>query len=116
MQIFRVMNRGKKSGELRVVDRRRRGAGLVRWESQSLLDPALACRRRAYRRGWTGGPCRRRASGYRAPGIGCLGFFFQAEDGIRDRNVTGVQTCALPISPILLKNPSMTSRTLLRLG
>src|SRR5207249_4835315 len=25
-------------------------------------------------------------------------FFFQAEDGIRDRNVTGVQTCALPIS------------------
>src|SRR5699024_11986980 len=26
----------------------------------------------------------------------CL-FFFPAEDGIRDRNVTGVQTCALPI-------------------
>src|SRR5699024_11841036 len=25
-------------------------------------------------------------------------FFFQAADGIRDRNVTGVQTCALPIS------------------
>src|SRR5699024_5626726 len=25
-------------------------------------------------------------------------FFFQAEDGIRARNVTGVQTCALPIS------------------
>src|SRR5207249_5048445 len=24
-------------------------------------------------------------------------FFFLAEDGIRDRNVTGVQTCALPI-------------------
>src|SRR6266513_3980431 len=24
-------------------------------------------------------------------------FFFQAEGGIRDRNVTGVQTCALPI-------------------
>src|SRR5699024_12055829 len=24
-------------------------------------------------------------------------FFFQAEDDIRDRNVTGVQTCALPI-------------------
>ena len=23
-------------------------------------------------------------------------FFFQAEDGIRDRDVTGVQTCALP--------------------
>src|SRR5438067_865377 len=27
-----------------------------------------------------------------------ISFFFQAEDGIRDRNVTGVQTCALPIS------------------
>src|SRR6266699_4750089 len=26
------------------------------------------------------------------------GFFFQAEDGIRDADVTGVQTCALPIS------------------
>jgi len=28
---------------------------------------------------------------------GCLCFCFQAEDGIRDREVTGVQTCALPI-------------------
>src|SRR6266540_4906298 len=28
----------------------------------------------------------------------CDFFFFQAEDGIRDRDVTGVQTCALPIS------------------
>src|SRR5699024_11255851 len=27
-------------------------------------------------------------------------FFSQAEDGIRDRNVTGVQTCALPICRI----------------
>src|SRR6266508_4913679 len=26
-------------------------------------------------------------------------FFFQAEDGIRAGHVTGVQTCALPISP-----------------
>src|SRR5699024_11612549 len=35
-------------------------------------------------------------------------FFFQAEDGIRDRNVTGVQTCALPIyrgQPILAAYP-----------
>src|SRR5256885_4453242 len=33
-------------------------------------------------------------------------FFFQAEDGIRDYKVTGVQTCALPIStetPVALK-------------
>src|SRR5436305_3874060 len=28
--------------------------------------------------------------------LGCF-FFFQAEDGIRDADVTGVQTCALPI-------------------
>src|SRR5205085_12512996 len=31
--------------------------------------------------------------------MGCRGyFFFQAEDGIRGLTVTGVQTCALPIS------------------
>src|SRR6478609_10889791 len=30
----------------------------------------------------------------------CFFFFFQAEDGIRDKLVTGVQTCALPISVI----------------
>src|SRR5437870_13741536 len=29
-------------------------------------------------------------------------FFFQAEDGIRDGHVTGVQTCALPISLAVL--------------
>src|SRR5256885_9452065 len=29
-------------------------------------------------------------------------FFFQAEDGIRDYKVTGVQTCALPICQFLL--------------
>src|SRR5438067_1144603 len=44
-------------------------------------------------------------------------FFFQAEDGIRDRNVTGVQTCALPISlsnagapyPLLLRDGHVIS-------
>src|SRR2546422_10133468 len=30
-------------------------------------------------------------------------FFFQAEDGIRDVAVTGVQTCALPISAAVLR-------------
>src|SRR5699024_11610602 len=29
-------------------------------------------------------------------------FFFQAEDVIRERNVTGVQTCALPISKSMI--------------
>src|SRR5690606_40161429 len=32
-----------------------------------------------------------------------LFFFFQAEDGIRDFHVTGVQTCALPIYEIVLE-------------
>src|SRR5256886_3629211 len=36
----------------------------------------------------------------------CRSFFFQAEDGIRDLTVTGVQTCALPISA-----PSIWSST-----
>ena len=44
----------------------------------------------------------------------CSFFFFQAEDGIRDDLVTGVQTCALPISSVshtnkisLMKSPSL---------
>src|SRR5256885_4383743 len=36
----------------------------------------------------------------------CIFFFFQAEDGIRDYKVTGVQTCALPIShPAAVSGP-----------
>src|SRR2546430_16989363 len=34
-----------------------------------------------------------------------LCFFFQAEDGIRDLTVTGVQTCALPISRTARESP-----------
>src|SRR6266567_4977567 len=45
-------------------------------------------------------------------------FFFQAEDGIRDLTVTGVQTCALPISvkpaqqgsPLVLRCYNATGR------
>src|SRR2546430_5849247 len=36
-------------------------------------------------------------------------FFFQAEDGIRDLTVTGVQTCALPISLRVLMPKSCKS-------
>src|SRR3712207_8009767 len=36
-------------------------------------------------------------------------FFFQAEDGIRDIGVTGVQTCALPI--LLIAMPSVGPQT-----
>src|SRR5215469_17460122 len=34
-------------------------------------------------------------------------FFFQAEDGILDLYVTGVQTCALPISGVIVRNRSV---------
>src|SRR2546430_10192058 len=37
-------------------------------------------------------------------------FFFQAEDGIRDLTVTGVQTCALPIYPTLSSLESLLTR------
>src|SRR2546430_5734287 len=46
-------------------------------------------------------------------------FFFQAEDGIRDLTVTGVQTCALPISRIGIaysRNSAGGKQTVLRAG
>src|ERR1022692_826543 len=46
-------------------------------------------------------------------------FFFQAEDGIRDYKVTGVQTCALPIWDFVaadFRAPLSVLRTLLRIG
>src|SRR5215217_9258354 len=56
-------------------------------------------------RGWGCVLCRRRSEAR-------LFFFFQAEDGIRDIGVTGVQTCALPIliwrvvrTPTIAANP-----------
>src|SRR5438046_9449278 len=44
-------------------------------------------------------------------------FFFQAEDGIRDWSVTGVQTCALPIlgSTVERKNVPLVMQTVARL-
>src|SRR5207253_4548626 len=43
---------------------------------------------------------------------------FQAEDGIRDAHVTGVQTCALPISPAGKNDPRLrrAARLLARAG
>src|SRR6266498_3597077 len=38
-------------------------------------------------------------------------FFFQAEDGIRDADVTGVQTCALPISARVRRTSPARSST-----
>src|SRR5688500_19908354 len=37
-------------------------------------------------------------------------FFFQAEDGIRDYKVTGVQTCALPILRCATASSALTAR------
>src|SRR5439155_6724899 len=39
----------------------------------------------------------------------CVVFFFQAEDGIRDGHVTGVQTCALPICSGFSEAPTSTA-------
>src|SRR5256885_12384496 len=44
-------------------------------------------------------------------------FFFQAEDGIRDYKVTGVQTCALPISICsAVASPGPTTATYRAIG
>src|SRR5256885_16804179 len=42
-------------------------------------------------------------------------FFFQAEDGIRDYKVTGVQTCALPIFSPTLDEKTRTAKVRLEL-
>src|SRR5688572_31061664 len=44
-------------------------------------------------------------------------FFFQAEDGIRDLTVTGVQTCALPIyeRPVVLAHEATLTQVLFNL-
>src|SRR5205823_6907515 len=49
---------------------------------------------------------RQRGSKIKGSGFFMLFFFFQAEDGIRDKLVTGVKTCALPISNVKMSmNP-----------
>src|SRR5436190_11057115 len=50
------------------------------------------------RRKWTSRTSGRTAWPWSSAARRRIGFFFQAEDGIRDHCVTGVQTCALPIS------------------
>src|SRR2546430_9571367 len=66
--------------------------------------PDRICRRSTRRGRFSATP--RPSYGCRTDAFGCnttsrhsapLVFFFQAEDGIRDLTVTGVQTCALPI-------------------
>src|SRR5437763_892796 len=52
---------------------------------------------------WPGAPPRQQ----RSTAGSCYCFFFQAEDGIRDTSVTGVQTCALPICSLWLCQGTM---------
>src|SRR5256886_3517608 len=47
---------------------------------------------------------------------GIFFFFFQAEDGIRDLTVTGVQTCALPISERLLLDRGEAAGNIQKIG
>src|SRR5260221_1585087 len=42
-------------------------------------------------------------------------FFFQAEDGIRDHCVTGVQTCALPIYVVYLTPSPREAKSMLQI-
>src|SRR5262249_60062743 len=55
--------------------------------------------------------CRSFARGQGSLSCQLFFFFFQAEDGIRDWSVTGVQTCALPILlDVALDDPASRSR------
>src|SRR5262250_3519319 len=60
------------------------------------------------------------ASSPSSPAYSPVFFFFQAEDGIRDTSVTGVQTCALPICQGVRKNqrrlPAGSGLSLRKLG
>src|SRR5204863_1985783 len=66
-------------------------------------DPTLGLEQERRRNGITldrvtaQAPACRASTGIGTPEAFECGFFFQAEDGIRDLYVTGVQTCALPI-------------------
>src|SRR5439155_1769649 len=67
-------------------------------------DPTRTGPARTLRRPLHRVPPRRAAPTLRAAeGRDLLDFFFQAEDGIRDGHVTGVQTCALPIYELLYR-------------
>src|SRR5256885_12059832 len=54
------------------------------------------------------------ASQWAPAGVSLAFFFFQAEDGIRDYKVTGVQTCALPILGAEEALPPLAARAALR--
>src|SRR5690348_16656054 len=83
---------------------RRVGALTLRNSDAELRDVVRAAGRRAGREPRDCRACADRR-GLRSRGNEALRFFFQAEDGIRDGRVTGVQTCALPISTGVPKAP-----------
>src|ERR1039457_3229867 len=63
----------------------RRGVWGTSWPPRRRTRPRVPA--------WSGRPAPEKPYGI----LTCSLFFFQAEDGIRDYKVTGVQTCALPI-------------------
>src|SRR5258708_1682985 len=81
--LFGLLCLREERGARRAVSRRGQGGACV---PRGVLSRIKA---------WPRTSAPRRARGVRARFKGC--FFFQAEDGIRDDLVTGVQTCALPI-------------------
>src|SRR6202020_818440 len=90
-----VRGKGKSSGGPGFLKKKKKLmlTGAVRdrgKQAPNRTAPPLRNRRPAGRPSLLGRPARRAP---RAPRV----FFFQAEDGIRDWSVTGVQTCALPI-------------------
>src|SRR5262249_58335347 len=85
-----------------------RGIGLLRRVAPLLIrgPTAASPRTRHAEAGSVATRHMRERDGFVVPGDRL--FFFQAEDGIRDWSVTGVQTCALPISGV----PTATVTTL----
>src|SRR6266576_4210641 len=71
-----------------------RAPGATRRKAERALHRSTG---RAARLSWTTRGRRRLARGLMFISVNVEPFFFQAEDGIRDLYVTGVQTCALPI-------------------
>src|SRR5688572_22014015 len=104
------VNRAKTSGMVNipssVISRARSGINQLIHELNPLVNIIVKMRDRKIKNGYSRGNSKvttqwrktESANGVNLEGVASDNlFFFQAEDGIRDLTVTGVQTCALPI-------------------